>query len=105
MTTPEILQKLEKLGSPSIKKTLLRHGAKEPLFGVKVADLKKIQKTIKFDYELSLELYDTGNSDAMYLAGLIADPDKMTKQDLQGWAEKATWTMISEYTVAQVAAE
>ena len=70
MTASEILKKLARLGSPGIKKTLMRHGAKEPLFGVKIEDLKKIQKTIKSDYALSLQLYDTGNSDAMYLAGL-----------------------------------
>ena len=36
-------------------------------------DLKKYQKRIKKDYQLSLDLYDSGVSDAMYLAGLIAD--------------------------------
>ncbi len=105
MTASEILKKLAKLGSPGIKKTLMRHGAKEPLFGVKIEDLKKIQKTIKTDHALALELYDTGNSDAMYLAGLIADPSRMTRENLQGWVEKASWAMISEYTVAGVAAE
>ena len=105
MTASEILKKLAGLGSPGIKKTLLRHGAKEPLFGVKIEDLKRIQKMVKVDNALSLESYDTGNSDAMYLAGLIADPGRMTREDLQSWAEKATWSMISEYTVGWVAAE
>ena len=31
------------------------------------------QKRIKMDYQLALDLYETGNYDAMYLAGLIAD--------------------------------
>ena len=58
---------------------------------MKIADLKVIQKKIKKDYELSLALYDTGNSDAMYLAGLIADPDRMTKADLKKWVKGAYW--------------
>ena len=29
-----------------------------------------------------------GVYDAMYLAGLIADDARMTRNDLQGWAEK-----------------
>src|SRR5260221_14530914 len=41
------------------------------------------------DYRLALDLYDTGVYDAMYLAGLIADDAKMTRKDLQHWAEKA----------------
>jgi hypothetical protein len=36
-----------------------------------VEELKKIQKRIKKDYQLALDLYDTGIYDAMYLAGLI----------------------------------
>ncbi|MEN9523656.1 MAG: hypothetical protein RL065_2033 [Bacteroidota bacterium] len=105
MTTKEILAELESYGSDSIKKIFLKHGAKEPFYGVKVQDLKKIQKKIKKNYELSLELYDTGNSDAMYLAGLIADDKKMTKADLNKWVKNAYWQMISEYTVPWVAAE
>ena len=57
------------------------------------------------DHQLALDLYDTGISDAMYLAGLIVDDDKMSKKDLQNWLKKAPWSMISEYTVAWVAAE
>ena len=105
MNSNEILNELSKLGNPNTKKILIKHGAKEPFYGVKVADLKKIQKRIKKDYKLSLELFDTGNSDAMYLAGLIADEDKITKKDLNKWAKNAYWYMLSEYTVAWIAAE
>ncbi len=105
MTTKEILEELKYYSSESIKKVLLKHGAKEPFYGVKVSDLKKIQKKIKKDYTLALELYDTGISDAMYLAGLIADDKKMTKANLNHWAKNAYWSMISEYTVPWVAAE
>ncbi|MBK7138405.1 MAG: DNA alkylation repair protein [Bacteroidetes bacterium] len=105
MTTKEILDELKLYGSDSIKKVFFKHGAKEPFYGVKVADLKKIQKKIKKNYALSLELYDTGNTDAMYLAGLIADDKKMTKENLNHWVKNAYWYMISEFTVAWVAAE
>jgi 3-methyladenine DNA glycosylase AlkD len=105
MTTQEIMSQLEAMGNESTKKTLMKHGAKEPFFGVKVEDLKKIVKIVKKDYKLSLELYATGNSDAMYLAGLIADEKKMTKEDLNNWVKGAYWYYISEFTVPWVAAE
>lgn len=105
MTVDEIILQLESLGSQTIKNIYLKHGAREPFFGVKVGDLKPIQKKIKKNYSLAKELYATGNSDAMYLAGLIADEKAMTKTDLQIWAEQAYWYMLSEYTVAWVAAE
>jgi len=105
MTVNEILALLQSNGSDSIKKILLKHGVKEPFFGVKVEFLKIIQKNIKKDYQLAKDLYKTGNADAMYLAGLIADDALMTKVDLQGWVEMAVSNNISEYTVPWVAAE
>lgn len=105
MTAKEVLAELKKLGSESTKKTLMKHGAKEPFFGVKVGDLKVIQKKIKTDHALALELYASGNSDAMYLAGMIADPATFTKADLQKWMKAAYWYMLSCYTVPWVASE
>ncbi|WP_052595162.1 DNA alkylation repair protein [Aureispira sp. CCB-QB1] len=105
MTLKEVLTELEALGDERTKNTLLKHGAKEPFFGVKVGDLKKILKKTKKNHELSLELYATGNSDAMYLAGLMADEKQITVAHLEDWVEKAYWYYLSEYTVAWVAAE
>ncbi|MCX2740811.1 DNA alkylation repair protein [Pontibacter anaerobius] len=105
MILAEVMQQLEALGNSTTKNTLLKHGAREPFFGVKVGDLKPLQKKIKKNYDLSKALYSTGNSDAMYLAGLIADEKAITKEDLQEWVQQAYWYYLSEYTVAQVAAE
>jgi hypothetical protein len=41
----------------------------------------------------------------MYLAGPICDGRQLTRRDLDEWAAKATWPMISEYTVPPLAAE
>jgi hypothetical protein len=41
----------------------------------------------------------------MYLAGLISEPDKITKVQLLQWIKEAYWYMLNEYTVAWVAAE
>lgn len=105
MTLQEVLSELESYGNEQTKKVLIPHGAKEPFYGVKVADLKKILKKTKKNHELSLELYATGNSDAMYLAGLMADEKQITREQLQDWVEKAYWYYLSEYAVPWVAAE
>jgi 3-methyladenine DNA glycosylase AlkD len=102
---PKVLAELERLGSPAIKKVLINHGAREPIFGVKVEHLKKIQMRVKADHELALALYDTGVYDAIYLAGLVADPKQMTRAQLQKWVKGAYCYAISCYTVAWVAAE
>lgn len=105
MTVQEILKQLEEFGDENTKKTLMKHGAREPFFGVKVADLKKILKKTKKNHELSLDLYKTGNTDAMYLAGLMADEKQITEEQLDEWVDKAYWYYLSEYAVPWVAAE
>ncbi len=88
-TAAGIMRELEALGSESIRKVLRKHGAQDPFFGVRIGDMKPIVKRIKKDYQLALDLYDTGNYDAMYFAGLIADDARMTRKDLTKWAKNA----------------
>src|SRR5580704_1392125 len=104
MTVQDIMTELQAMGNEGIKKILLKHGVKEHFFGLKVEHLKVIEKKVKKDYQLAKDLYATGNADAMYLAGLIADDEKMTKADLQTWVRQALSPNISEYTVPWVAA-
>jgi 3-methyladenine DNA glycosylase AlkD len=105
MNAQTILNELRTLGKESYKRTLMKnHGVREPFFGVPIAELKKFQKRIKKDYRLALDLYETGNYDAMYLAGMIADDERMTRKDLQRWVEKAYGGALAGATVPGVAA-
>ncbi len=105
MQVADVMSKLESMGSSQTVNTYRRHGAHGELFGVRVGDLKKILKEIKGDQQLAMQLWDTGNSDAMYLASLAADGRLMTRRQLDVWAKSAWWYMLSEYAVPFVAAE
>ncbi len=105
MTLDEVMTELAAKGSETTKRTLVKHGAKEPFFGVKVGDLQVIRKKIKGDQALALKLYASGIGDAQYLAGLVADGRQMTRAQIQTWANTASWGMISGFTVPWVAAE
>lgn len=105
MTLPEVMQALEKMGSEQTRRIYANHGATGPMFGVKVGDLKKLLPKLKGDHDLALELWKTGNSDARYLAGLLADPQRMTKAQLNTWMKEADWYFLSDYAVAWTAAE
>ena len=106
-TVATIMAELKKKGSEKTRKIYARHGmATDNMFGVSVADLKVIAKTIKGQQALDCELYATGNLDAMYLAGMVADGSKMTAKELNAWAEgAANLQMIAEYTVPWVTVE
>jgi 3-methyladenine DNA glycosylase AlkD len=106
-TVATILSELKKKGKEQTRKIYARHGMNpERLYGVSVADLKVIAKTIKGQQELACELYETGNADAMYLAGMVADGSQLSNAQLNKWVKSASdLQMISEYTVPWLAVE
>ena len=104
-TLKQVMTELKKNGTEQTRKTYSRHGMPEDMFGVSIADLKVIAKKIKGNQSLAYELYESGNYDAMYLAGIVADGSQMSKKQLETWAKTATCPMISEYTVPGVASQ
>lgn len=105
VTAGEILKELKSLGRESYKRVLMKnHGACEPIDGVPISELKKILKRVGPNYELALELYDTGHYDARYLAGLMVDDARMTERDLQHWLSTAQGPSQVGCTVPWVAA-
>jgi 3-methyladenine DNA glycosylase AlkD len=68
--------------------------------------MKVIAKSIRGRQDLACELWATGIMDAMYLAGMVADGAKLTREQLDAWAEStAGLQMISEYTVPWLTVE
>ena len=105
-TVAKVMAQLKKKGDPRRLDVFAKHGAPiEDMFGVSVADMKVLAREIKGEQELAYALYETGNGDAMYLAGMVADGAQMTKKRLDDWAKGASWLMIAEYTIPRVATE
>jgi 3-methyladenine DNA glycosylase AlkD len=106
-TVAGILAEMKKKGKANYQAIYERHGIpKERSFGVLTSELKKIQKAIKGDQKLAMELYKTGMMEPMYLAGLVADGAKMSEKELRDWANGSHgMPMIAEYTVPWVTTE
>lgn len=100
-----VMQELEALGKERTKKIYVSNGAHEPLFGVATGAMKPIAKKIKINQRLAEELYATGNYDAMYFAGIIADPKEMNESDFDRWIDGAYFYMLSDYVVAVTLSE
>lgn len=105
MNLEEVMQELEALGKERTKKIYESNGAHEPLFGVATGEMKPIFKKIKINQPLAEQLYSTGNYDAMYFAGIIADPKAMTEADFERWIDAAYFYMLSDFVVAVTLAE
>ncbi|MEH7086739.1 DNA alkylation repair protein [Neobacillus drentensis] len=105
MDLETVMQELEALGKERTKKIYISNGAHEPLFGVATGAMKPLAKKIKKNQSLADQLYATGNYDAMYFAGIIADPMIMTEEDFERWIDGAYFYMLSDYVVAVTLAE
>lgn len=105
MNAETVMQELEALGKERTKKMYMSNGAHEPLFGVATGAMKPLAKQIKLNQPLAEELFATGNYDAMYFAGVIADPKAMTHADFDRWMNGAYFYMISDFIVSVTLAE
>ncbi|MED4039687.1 DNA alkylation repair protein [Niallia taxi] len=105
MELKTVMEELEALGKERTKKMYMTNGAQEPLFGAATGAMKPIKRKIKINQPLAEELYATGNYDAMYFAGVIADPKAMTEADFDRWIDKAYFYMLSDYVVAVTLSE
>ena len=105
MNATEVMNELEALGTNYSKKRYISNGAQEPVFVTATGKMKLMSKEIGTDQELAEDLYATGNYDAMYFAGVIADANKMTEEDYERWMDEAYFFMLSDYVVAVTLSE
>jgi len=84
----EIVERLRALGDPRNVEGMRRFGINidsHTGFGVALPALRKIAKEAGRDHALALELWDTGIHDARHIAGMVADPAKTTKREMERW--------------------
>src|SRR6476661_7870963 len=81
MNTRTILAELRKSGKPQTAAIYKRHGAGDNVFGTLTSEIAKLQKKIKVNHTLAMELWRTGNAEARILALQVYDPQRLTRAD------------------------
>lgn len=81
MNAVEILATLKRLGKPQTAAIYKRHGAGDNVFGTLTSEIAKLQKKIKVDHQLAMDLWRTGNAEARILALQVSDPQRLTHAD------------------------
>jgi 3-methyladenine DNA glycosylase AlkD len=82
----EVLDKLNEKAKSDQLEGMARFGiVGDQRMGVSVPDMRKIAKEIGKDHQLALELWDTGIPEAMIVAGMVAEPDKLTEIQMEDW--------------------
>ena len=84
----DVLDKLQSKAQPEQLKGMAKYGmAVEQRLGVSVPDMRKLAKEIGRDHKLALDLWRTGIAEARIVAGMIADPGKLTEEQMEEWVK------------------
>jgi 3-methyladenine DNA glycosylase AlkD len=102
MTLEEALTLLQSHGQPKIREMNLKNGAPKNQFGVKMGDIRTIAKKIKTDHDLGLQLWQTGNLDAMLLATLILRPKLLSQEQLEAMVAVVTYSWLADWLMTNV---
>jgi len=84
----EVLTRLESKARPGQLKGMARYGmATERRLGVSVPDMRKIAKDLGRNHELAIELWKTKIPEAMIVAAMIDEPEKLTEKQMDDWVK------------------
>jgi len=99
MNYEEILEKLESLKNPKNIDGMARFGIrpKVKVFGISIPEVRKIGKEIGRDHELALRLFDSEIHEARILASIVAEPEKLTEQQIEKWIKTFdSWDVVDQ---------
>jgi 3-methyladenine DNA glycosylase AlkD len=102
MDYKEVMEQLESMGTAQNRKIYARHGAGENMFGVSFANLSKLQKKIKKNHALAVQLWESGNVDAQSLTTMIADPKQMDESTIEKWLQDLDYYMLVDIYVGSI---
>lgn len=102
MKVSEILEHFEALGNEKVRVHNVKYGAGENQFGVKMADIRALAKKIKTNHKLALELWETGNVEARFLAVLIINPKELSAVEVDSLVRSEKFTHVSDWLVSYV---
>jgi 3-methyladenine DNA glycosylase AlkD len=83
-----VLDELESKAKPDQLAGMAKYGMTvERRLGVSVPDMRKLAKELGRDHRLALDLWRTGIAEARIVAGMVADPAKLTERQMEEWVK------------------
>lgn len=102
MTKNEILAMFEDLGNEKRKQMYIKNGASENTYGVLMGELRKLAKQLGKNHELALELWQSGNTEARWLACMICDVNKLTLDEIRDMVSQITYNDLIDKFIGEV---
>ena len=94
--------KLEALGTSKVRRQNSKAGAGDNQFGVRLGELRRLAKAIKVNHELALDLWETNNIDARFLAILLMKPTMLSSSELDRLVRSVRFTRVADWLNAYI---
>ncbi len=102
MSFEEVFAELEASGSEGVRAIYARYGARENQFGVGLGKLRALAKKLKTNHPLAMQLWASGNADAMILATILMDYNQLTAQEIEAMLKPLTYYKLIDELVYNV---
>ncbi|MGB8819396.1 MAG: DNA alkylation repair protein [Rhizobiaceae bacterium] len=95
-TAAEIIRHLKSIGSEENRQGMKRYGIRiDRALGITHGVQRDIARRIKRNHERAFELWNSGITEAQFIASLTADPNQFTANDARRWAaEFDSWDIV-----------
>ena len=105
MSLGDVLTQLEAWGDEKARANYAKRGAGVNQFGVGIVKLHGLAKKLKRNHQLAMELWNTGNTDAMILATMIMDATELSIQEIKDMIKPITYSKLIDEFVYNVIIE
>ena len=96
-TLKDTLAQLESLGNERVRAQSKKNGAGDNQFGVLHGDIRKVAAKIKTNHQLAIALWDTENIDAQFLAILLMEPKKLSRDEMDRMVKSVTFAQVADW--------
>lgn len=88
MQYKKILKQLKDMANPEAVAGMARFGINpENTYGISIPNLRSMAKEIGKNHRLAQQLWDSGIHEARILAGMIDEPEKITRKQMDDWVK------------------
>ena len=83
-----VIDKLKSKAQPENLEGMTRYGIPpEQRLCIRVPELRKMAKEVGRDHKLALDLWRSGIGEARILATMVAEPDRLTEEQMEDWVK------------------
>jgi len=88
MQYKKILKQLKDMANPEAVAGMARFGINpENTYGISIPNLRRMAKEIGKNHRLAQQLWDSGIHEVRILAGMIDEPGRVTKKQMEDWVK------------------